>query len=729
MHKAINNYSILFIILLVFTVGTSLASDLDENKLSELNAQAKELMQDSPDEAIKILKLVLDKTADAENEDIRAEALKLMGTTQYYKQNYRQAQEYYEQALQIYRELDDKEGIGAILNNSGLLYEIQGDQAKALKRYNEASVIFSQLENSRDKLAISISNIGNTYYTLGRFDKALDYLSQALKISEDMSDSLGMAPSYNNIGNIYLSLNEFNSAIQYYFKAEKIHKKYDDKRKLSTVYNNIGEAYLGLGKIDEAVKYNQLSLEIAKKNMDNEGVVSSLINISDIYIKNEDYDKAHVKLNEAVRLSSSSNDKFLHARVLKGFGALKIHQREYDKAVASYSEALSLVEESGSDLLIQEIYAGLSEAWHAKGNYQRAYEFLKKHQNLADSLYTRESMNRLNMIRVSFELEQTERDNQLLKQQNIYSKLALSRQQTIRNLLIIIIAIVIVSLAFLFLMYHSKKKKNELLAERNKQISNQKEELDKLYLEQFKLNETKTKFFSIVAHDLKSPFQSLLGFSELLTMEYDQFTDEQRLDAITNMYKVTSDTFKLIENLLEWGRIQTGNANVVLKYINVKDLVDSIVPIFEIPLKNKDLKLSIDLAPLQMAHADPNMMGAILRNLLSNAIKFSNPGGTISIKGTTNNEASRLSVSDTGVGISPKIIEKLFTFDPKIRRVGTKGETGTGMGLGLCMEFMQLNHGMIKVASKPGEGSTFTMIMQPGAKKVSPEPVANNYSA
>lgn len=196
MHKAIINYCILFIILLVFTVGTSLASDLDENKLSELNAQAKELMQDSPDEAIKILKLVLDKTADAENEDIRAEALKLMGTTQYYKQNYRQAQEYYEQALQIYRELDDKEGIGAILNNSGLLYEIQGDQAKALKRYNEASVIFSQLENSRDKLAISISNIGNTYYTLGRFDKALDYLSQALKISEDMSDSLGMAPSY-----------------------------------------------------------------------------------------------------------------------------------------------------------------------------------------------------------------------------------------------------------------------------------------------------------------------------------------------------------------------------------------------------------------------------------------------------------------------------------------------------------------------------------------------------
>lgn len=724
MRKAIKTYRLLLFIILLFVVGTSLASDMDDKKLTELNEQAKELMQDTPDEAIKILKLVLDKTTDAENENIRAEALKLMGTTQYYKQNYRQAQEYYEQSLKIYRELDDKEGIGAILNNSGLLYEIQGDPAKALKRYNEASDIFSQLEDSRDKLAISISNIGNTYYTLGRFDKALDYLSQALKISEDMSDSAGMAPSYNNIGNIYLSLNEFNSAIQYYFKAEKIHKKFNDKRKLSTVYNNIGEAYLGLGKIEEAIKYNQRSLEIASKNKDIEGVISSLINISDIYIKNKEYNEALVKLNEALRLSNINKDKFLYARILKGIGALKFHQKEYDEAVTSYKDALSLVEESGTDLLIQEIYVGLSEAWQAKGNYQLAYEYLKKHQNLTDSMYTRESMNRLNMIRVSFELEQTERDNQLLKQQNIYSKLALSKQQTIRNLLIVIIAIVIVSLAFLFLMYHSKKKKNELLALQNEQISNQKEELDKLYLEQFKLNETKTKFFSIIAHDLKSPFQSLLGFSELLSMEYDQFNDEQRLDAITNMYKVTSDTYKLIENLLEWGRIQTGNANVVLKYINLKDLVDSIVPIYEIPFRNKDLKLSIDIPPLQMAHADPNMMGAILRNLLSNAIKFSNQGGTISIKGTTNHEASRLSVSDTGVGISPQVIEKLFTFDPKIRRVGTKGETGTGMGLGLCMEFMLLNHGMIKVSSKPGEGSTFTMIMQPGSKIAAREPVA-----
>ncbi len=721
-HVLFSRLVMIIILQLSFVVCTGAV--LDKKKIQELTSKAEEVMDNSPEEAIMLLKIVLENTHTPEFKAQRAIALKHMGTVQYYEQNYRQSLEYYEQALKLFRELEDKEGIAAILNNTGLLFERQGDFATALKRYNEASVLFSQVESAKPKLTLALLNIGNVYYTLGRFDKALEYLSQALKNSESMSDSLGMAPCYNNIGNVYLSLREYKSAIQFYFKAEEIHKSFDQKKKLSTVYNNIGEAYLGLDNIDEALKYNQLSLEIANKNADSESVIASLINISDIYIHKQEYDQAMVNLKEALRLSNIKVDKFQHASILSQLGELKNLQGEYDEAITSYKEALSMVEKTGSNPLILGIYLGLSDAWAEKGNYQRAYEYSNKYQILIDSIYNRENLNKLNMIRVSFELEQTERDNQLLRQQNIFSQLALNRQQTIRNLFIVITAIVLVSLAFLFLLYHSKKKKNELLALSNQQISRQKEELDKLYLEQYKLNETKTKFFSIVAHDLKSPFQSLLGFSELLSLEYDQFTDEQRIDALNNMYKVTSDTYKLIENLLEWGRIQTGNANVVLKYINVKDLVESIIPIFELPLKNKQLELSVDVPPLLMAHADPNMMSAIFRNLLSNAIKFSNPKGTIHIRGMATVDSSKLSVTDNGVGISPDIIDKLFSFDPKIRRNGTKGETGTGMGLGLCMEFMQLNHGMIKVTSKPREGSTFTMIMQPGSKVLSPELVS-----
>lgn len=715
------SFRLILVALLQLLVTLNFAAGVDKNKLKDLNARAEEIMQDSPDEAIKILRNIIENASEDDYKDVKAKALKTMGILHYYQQHFRQSQEYNEQAVALYKELDDQDGVAAVLNNIGLIYERQGDYSQALKKYNESAKLFGQLKDGRKKQTIALSNIGNVYYTLGRFDKALEFLSQALNNSEEMKDSAGMAPSYNNIGNIYLTLKDWKTAIDFYNKAEKIHVRLKEKQKLSTVYNNIGEAYLGLNKIPEALKYNQLSLEIANKNNDTESVISSLINISDIYTNIGEYDQARKNYKEALRLSNLKPDPFLQSSILQGIGALNLKEGDHDAAIISYKGALALVEKSGSDLLLQNIYLGLSNAWEAKGDFERAFQYLKKHQNITDSIYSKENLNRFNMVRVSFELERTERDNQLLRQQNLFSQLALSRQQIIRNLLIVISAIILVSLAFLFLLYHSKKKKNELLALRNHQISQQKEELDKLYLEQFKLNETKAKFFSIVAHDLKSPFQSLLGFSELLSMEYDQFTDEQRLDAIKNMYKVTSDTYKLIENLLEWGRIQTGNANPVLKHINLMDLVDSIVPLFAIPMRNKNLTLNIDIPPILMAYADHNMMSAILRNLLSNSVKFSNPGGVIEIKGFATNDSSKLSVKDSGIGMASDVIDKLFTFDPKVRRNGTKGETGTGMGLGLCMEFMLLNHGMIKVNSVLGEGSTFTMIMQPGAKVNSPE--------
>lgn len=720
-HPAIKVIAILF---LQFLVLNCCAAQIHQKDLTALNAQAEKLINTSPDKAMLILKEILKEIDASGDRQLKAKVLKNLGTTHYHLANYMQSMEYYEQALKIYRELDDQEGIGAVLNNTGLLFEKRGDYSLALQRYNEASTLFAKAGNEQ-KLSISLSNKGNIYYTLGRFDRALDFMGQALKISEKLGDTAEIAASYNNIGNVYSSLKDENTAINFYKKAEKIHKKTNDQVNLSMVYSNISDSYLILNKIDEALKYNQLSLEIASKTHDKSGIITSLINISNIYIQMGEYNSAEADLNEALRLSNLISDKYTCASIHETIGRLKIGQKQYDEAISSYKEALSLVGESYTDLMVKDIYLGLSKAWKAKGNYARAFEYLQKHNTIFDSIYSHESINRLNMVRASFELEQADRDNQLLKQQNIYSQVALNRQQTIRNLLIFISTIVIIFLVFLSLLYISKKKKNVVLAERNLQISEQKEELDKLYLEQYKLNETKNKFFSIIAHDLKSPFQSLLGFSELLSKEYKQFTDEQRQEAINNMYKVTTDTYKLIENLLEWGRIQTGTAVATFKSVNLHDITENIISLLEIPLKNKDLQIISEIPNLLTANGDPNMLSAVIRNLLSNAIKFSNPGDKIYLKGSMNKRSVNLSVVDTGIGISPDVINKIFTFDPKIRRNGTKGETGTGMGLGLCMEFMQLNGGSIKVESNYGEGSTFTMIMQPGSLMVRQPSVRN----
>ncbi|MCD6660131.1 MAG: tetratricopeptide repeat protein, partial [Lentimicrobium sp.] len=453
-----------------------------------------------PEEAVIEGAELLKKLTNPEDKKSRAKLLRILGNAHTNLSNNRQALEYYEQALTIYRELGLEKGIGSVLNNVGLIRQEEGDYSGALKRFMEASDIFIKI-NEQDYLALSYTNIGNLYYTLGRYDKALEYLSKSVRISEMSEDSSNMAMSYNNVGNVYLSLKDYIPAQEFYNKALAINKSLNRIYGLSTSYNNLAMVYEGKGEYKQALEYNRLSIELSRRVNDNEGVILSLINTGNIYISLKEFEQAEVSLMEAQRLSSSITSGYTKASVQIALGKLKLADHHYDESINYYRNALPFALKVKANSLLLEIYHGLSEAWSGKGDFKRAYEHLGHFSAITDSMYNEESNNRLNMLRVSFESENTERDNQLLKQQNIFSQLALKRQQTIRNLFIGFSVIVIVFLVVLYSFYQSKNRKSKLLAERNEQIIRQKDELNKLYKEQFKLNETKNKFFSIVAHD------------------------------------------------------------------------------------------------------------------------------------------------------------------------------------------------------------------------------------
>lgn len=654
---------------------------------------------------------LLKKLTNPEDKKSRARVLRILGNAHTNLSNNRQALEYYEQALTIYRELGLEKGIGSVLNNVGLIRQDEGDYSGALKRFMEASDIFLKI-NEQNYLALSYTNIGNLYYTLGRYDKALDYLSKAVRISEISGDSTNMAMSYNNVGNVYLSLEDFVPALEFYNKAVAINKSLNRIYGLSTSYNNIAMVYEGQGEYKLALEHNRLSIELSRRVNDNEGIVLSLINTGNIYIAIDEFEQAEVSLMEAQRLSSSIASGYTKSRIQIGLGKLKLATNHYDESINYYRNALPFALKVKANTQLLEIYKGLSEAWKGKGDYRRAYEHLELFTSITDSIYNEENNNRLNMLRVSFESENTERDNQLLKQQNIFSQLALKRQQIIRNLFIGFSVIVIVFLVVLYSFYQSKNRKSKLLAERNEQIIRQKDELNKLYKEQFKLNETKNKFFSIVAHDLKSPFQTILGFSELLSSEYEYLSEEQRIESAANILKVSNEAFRLIENLLEWGRTQTGATHATFKLFNVREMVLTTTPVFDPQLERKKLKIVYDLPPLLQGWADPDMIMAVVRNVVSNAIKFSPVESQIEISARMSNNMIYLSISDHGEGIPEDILNRLFTLDPRVQRSGTMGEKGTGLGLTLCKEFMELNQGDIKAISEAGKGSLFTIIFQ-----------------
>jgi len=226
-----------------------------------------------------------------------------------------------------------------------------------------------------------------------------------------------------------------------------------------------------------------------------------------------------------------------------------------------------------------------------------------------------------------------------------------------------------------------------------------------------KLNQEKNKFFSIIAHDLRSPFTSLLGFTDLLEQRADQLEPQKVKDYAVTINDNATRVFKLLENLLEWSRLQMDRVEVEPRDCALDDVAGKTIEILGPVAHEKDLILREAGQPPH-AYADPNMVDAIIRNLVNNAIKFTPNGGTITIGyQTTPNHFARIDVTDTGIGMDPHTVNKIFSLSDNVTTQGTNGERGTGLGLLLCKELVERNGGHISVESDLGKGSTFSFTL------------------
>jgi two-component system, sensor histidine kinase and response regulator len=221
------------------------------------------------------------------------------------------------------------------------------------------------------------------------------------------------------------------------------------------------------------------------------------------------------------------------------------------------------------------------------------------------------------------------------------------------------------------------------------------------------LNAAKDNFFSIIAHDLKSPFTSILGFSELLMEQMHEKDYEGIEHYATGIHLSAQRTLELVTNLLEWSRAQTGSIEFRPQQIDLVKLVQDVARLTENFAKQKGIVLYWELPPVLPVYADKAMVSTVLRNLITNGIKFTRPGGGVKISAVYNRESVVVSVADTGIGITETDMGKLFRMGESISTPGTYMEQGTGLGLLLCKEFVEKHGEKIWAESEPGKGSTF----------------------
>lgn len=239
-------------------------------------------------------------------------------------------------------------------------------------------------------------------------------------------------------------------------------------------------------------------------------------------------------------------------------------------------------------------------------------------------------------------------------------------------------------------------------------IRKQNTEAIKKYADELnQLNATKDKFFSIIAHDLKNPFITILGFSELLLSDFGDLTDEEKIYYVTEMHKSAGVSHLLLQNLLQWSRTQTGKIEFNPQKISLFNSINQNIDLLKPSASKKHVGLINKIDESVFVNADEDMLNTILRNLLTNALKFTKRDGSVTITSKTLGNMVEISVVDTGVGMDESIQKKLFRLDETITKTGTDNEAGTGLGLILCKEFVEKHGGKIRVESDPGKGSNF----------------------
>lgn len=255
-------------------------------------------------------------------------------------------------------------------------------------------------------------------------------------------------------------------------------------------------------------------------------------------------------------------------------------------------------------------------------------------------------------------------------------------------------------------------------------LTDTKKVVNELMLHNHELEESnlsKDKFFSIFAHDLKNPFQGLLGFIDLLYEDLDELSNEQVKEYLANVRNASYHTYALLENLLEWSRIQSGKMPFTPTVFDIHEEISAVITVLDNNATQKDIKLINEVEPNIMVEADRNMIHSVIQNLVTNSIKFSNSNGRVVIRGRVPQDYTKakssvesgdrlwleISVSDNGIGIPEEILPKLFKLNGQYSSAGTANEPGTGLGLVLCHEMVEKNGGRIWAESIPGQGTTF----------------------
>lgn len=549
------------------------------------------------------------------------------------------------------------------------------DYQQAMECFLEAEKGYARIK-SRQNLARIYSQLGSLYKAQKLTDEALKYHQRSLMINKELNFKLGISVNLNNIGNIFDERKNYDSARYYYHKALEIKELLKDNLGIARTLNNLGMVFLNMGDVKNALQYHLKALVINQEANNKKDLAINYANLGYDYLKANEFPRAAYNASQSLKLATDIHD-------------------------------LTLLSES---------YKILNEAAAGTGEYKKALRYYQLHKQYYDSVINEKNRNAIAEIRARYDVVKNET---MIAELNSLKKDQELRMETIkanRNLyLSLLIGVMFILLAF-YMWIRSRKK-------------------IELHLQE--VNHVKSKFFANLSHEFRTPLSLMLGPVEKLLENADA---EERV-LLEIIRRNAKRVLTLDEQLLELTRLETGNHKLKLTQGEISLVIKGIAGSFQSLAERKSINYTCEiLLNDTTAIFDADILEKVINNLLSNAFKYTPGGGNISVSATFVNSSDvsgmkvfqkkirsryiRIDIQDSGIGIPEKYHDKIFDRFFQISDGKEYGREGTGIGLALTKELVELSHGVITLNSREGQGSLFTVFLPVEKEVFSPNDTA-----
>lgn len=595
----------------------------------------------------------------------------------FFLNNAQLSKQYAKQAIQLAKETKYQEGEIRGLLAFGYIEQFS-NPSYANRLFIEAK---EKAESNRHFALLyeAYYHLANFYLKWEQYEPANQYIQKQIKLVKDKN--LEQVPNYGLLGGIYAKQRKTEQAIEAYHQQLQIQLARGEEKFTTGTLSEAGNAYFYIKDYEEAREYYLRGIAIGEKYRDDRSLGYLKDNVGLSFYEQKRYQEALPWQAAALMHRRKLNSEHELIAGLNNISATYLALDKPDSALFFAHQSYPLAIKFGHYNFIREISEILGKAHYALKNTDSAYIFMQKAHHYQDSLKRQERERALLGALARVEAEEQKYQNSLLTQQN----------EQLFSFGILLALLLLVILAISFALWKQSQERRKLL----------------MHLQE--LNATKDKLFAILGHDLRAPIASLVNVMEMLNTE--MISPKEFLFFSSKLKEGIEHVHFTLNNLLIWANSQMQGLKTNIQNIDLQELINANINLLSTIANAKNIHISHEIPTNAYAKADKDQIDLVLRNLMSNALKFTPQYGKIQILVSAQDSFWEISVRDTGVGISPERIAKLFVQGNYFSSLGTGGEKGTGFGLWICKEMIEKNGGKIWVESQEGKGSIFTFTL------------------